>query len=226
MTTAFANRAVAELFDAAAPSYDRQSNAYTLGRRAAALAALVQGRCVDLGGGTGAVLARLRDRSTALHADIAPGMCRVARGRLGCATVCCDAEAIPLADDSFDTVVSAEMIYYLKHPQRFLREAHRILRPGGRLLLSTTNPWMTWLDRGRSLLRRLGLSGMFFDDGSPSFIPLRRLRQMLHESGLRLESAKRIVVLPFACCDRLNRVLEHSGLNHFGLFLIVAARKV
>ncbi|MGH7127461.1 MAG: class I SAM-dependent methyltransferase, partial [Planctomycetaceae bacterium] len=43
-------------------------------------------------------------------------------------------------DASFDVVILFEAIYYLKHPKRFLIEARRVLRPGGRLLISTVHP--------------------------------------------------------------------------------------
>ncbi|MBI4717040.1 MAG: methyltransferase domain-containing protein [Planctomycetes bacterium] len=194
-------------------------------RLAEAIASLAEGRCLELGGGTGAVAERVADRRTFVHSDIAPAMCRTARTKLSCFRTCVDAEAIPFADGSFDTVLSAEMIYYLRDPQRFLHEAYRVLRPGGRLVLSTTNPLMRWMDRGRAWLRGCGVRGMFFDDGSPAFISLRRLRAMLAAAGLTLERAHSIVPLPFESMDALNRRLECTPIGRVGLFMIVTARK-
>jgi SAM-dependent methyltransferase len=48
-----------------------------------------------------------------------------------------DALNIPLPDESADTVVSLETIEHVADPARFLDEVARILRPGGRLVLST-----------------------------------------------------------------------------------------
>lgn len=48
------------------------------------------------------------------------------------------AEAQPFRDASFDTVLGLSMITYLPEPLRFLREVHRVLRPGGMLLLECT----------------------------------------------------------------------------------------
>lgn len=48
------------------------------------------------------------------------------------------AEAQPFRDASFDTVLGLSMITYLPEPLRFLREARRVLRPGGVLLLEFT----------------------------------------------------------------------------------------
>jgi len=48
-----------------------------------------------------------------------------------------------LASGSFDWVVSFEMFEHLEEPAKYLAECHRVLRSGGRLILSTPNraPW-------------------------------------------------------------------------------------
>ena len=222
---ALSNYQIAGIFDAAAESFDARSNPYTMRRRAEALAAKVYGRSLEAGGGTAAVTAALADQSKAIHSDIALGMCRIAREKVGCPSICLDAEQIPFADASIDTAVSAEMICYLERPKCFISEAHRVLKPRGRLVLSTTNPAMTFLERGRTFLRRLGFSRMFFDDGSPAFMALDHLTAMLEQTGFTIEEVRYIVVLPFACLDRLNRLLERTFLRRFGLFIVIVAKK-
>ena len=48
------------------------------------------------------------------------------------------AEAQPFRDGSFDTVMGLSMLTYLPEPGRMIAEAHRVLRPGGVLLLEFT----------------------------------------------------------------------------------------
>lgn len=48
------------------------------------------------------------------------------------------AEAQPFRDGSFDTVVGFSMLTYLPEPVRMIEEAHRLLRPGGVLILEFT----------------------------------------------------------------------------------------
>ena len=44
-------------------------------------------------------------------------------------------EAMPFADDSFDTITTVESFYFWPDPQENLREVYRVLKPGGTFLL-------------------------------------------------------------------------------------------
>lgn len=50
-----------------------------------------------------------------------------------------DAADMPWPDASFDAVLLFEAIYYLPDVEAFFREARRVLRPGGHLLIATAN---------------------------------------------------------------------------------------
>ena len=50
-----------------------------------------------------------------------------------------DAQEIRLADGAVDTVLLFEALYYLTDPGRFIAEAHRVLKPGGVLIICTVN---------------------------------------------------------------------------------------
>jgi ubiquinone/menaquinone biosynthesis C-methylase UbiE len=58
-----------------------------------------------------------------------------------------DAQELPFQSESFDLVLLFEALYYLASFGRFLREARRVLRPGGRLLMVTANPDWTGFNR-------------------------------------------------------------------------------
>ena len=51
---------------------------------------------------------------------------------------------IPVADATFDTVISCETIEHVVEPMKAMKELHRVLRPGGRLLLTTPITWARW----------------------------------------------------------------------------------
>ena len=67
------------------------------------------------------------------------------------ALVAADAAALPLRNQSVDTVVSASTLHDWADPAAALAEARRVLRPGGRLLL------LDWC-RERVTMRALNLA--------------------------------------------------------------------
>src|SRR3954453_20656477 len=48
-----------------------------------------------------------------------------------------DDGSVPAPDDSFDALLSTQVLEHVDDPALYLAEAHRVLRPGGRMLLST-----------------------------------------------------------------------------------------
>jgi 2-polyprenyl-3-methyl-5-hydroxy-6-metoxy-1,4-benzoquinol methylase len=82
---------------------------------------------------------------------------------------------LPWPDATFDVVISTEGIEHLENHFAFLREISRILKPGGRLLLTTPN--ITAL---RSRVRFF-FSGFFGRDGRPLN---ESQRHPLHHIGL------------------------------------------
>jgi demethylmenaquinone methyltransferase/2-methoxy-6-polyprenyl-1,4-benzoquinol methylase len=75
-----------------------------------------------------------------VHTDINASMLRVGRDRLLDAghvlpTVVCDAEKLPFASESFDRVSVGFGLRNMTHKEVALAEMHRVLKPGGKLLV-------------------------------------------------------------------------------------------
>jgi SAM-dependent methyltransferase len=52
-----------------------------------------------------------------------------------------DGRTLPFANASFDAVLCSQVLEHVFAPDEFLREIHRVLRPGGVLLLATPFTW-------------------------------------------------------------------------------------
>lgn len=51
--------------------------------------------------------------------------------------VCASAYQVPFPDSSFDVVISSDVIEHVQQPELLLQEAYRLLKPGGRAVIST-----------------------------------------------------------------------------------------
>jgi len=96
---------------------------------------------LDIGCGTGALLHEVQTIEPSLDVcgvDLSAEMLRVARDRLrrGTPLVRADVGCLPLAAATFDVVVSSSSFHYWEPPERGLAEIARVLRPGGRFVLT------------------------------------------------------------------------------------------
>jgi demethylmenaquinone methyltransferase / 2-methoxy-6-polyprenyl-1,4-benzoquinol methylase len=144
-------RRVRSVFDSVAPRYDVMNDLMSLGLHRAwkaytVLAADIRPghRVLDLAGGTGdlaqAFARKVGGDGMVVHTDINAAMLRVGRDRLLDAglvlpTVVCDAEKLPFESESFDRVSVGFGLRNMTHKDLALAEMHRVLRPGGKLLV-------------------------------------------------------------------------------------------
>jgi SAM-dependent methyltransferase len=100
------------------------------------------GRVLEVGSGAGLGLSYLRDHTGgAVGADYTLSLLQQSRAHVPDVPLTRgDAQALPFADGSFDLVLMLEMIYYVEGAIRALEEARRVLRPTGRILITTPNP--------------------------------------------------------------------------------------
>jgi len=100
----------------------------------------------DLGAGEGLVSQLLAHRARQVWCiDNSPRMVEVGtelaakNGLANLAYKLGDIERVPLADKSVDLAILSQALHHAQHPQRAVDEAHRILRPGGQVLVLDLN---------------------------------------------------------------------------------------
>ncbi len=107
-------------------------------------------RVLDAGCGPGVYTEWLLDHGAeVVGLDASPKMIRLAKERIGDRAEILQADlGRPLdflADCSFDLVLSALTLDYVRDWERLFGELHRLLRPAGRLVFSVGHPYSDWV---------------------------------------------------------------------------------
>lgn len=101
---------------------------------------------LDVGAGTGALATAListMPQTQLILSDIAFPMVNFAKTSLATPNthyLCSDAEAIPIANDTVDLIISNMTFQWCPNPKQLYKELFRVLKPEGRLLFSTVGP--------------------------------------------------------------------------------------
>jgi ubiquinone/menaquinone biosynthesis C-methylase UbiE len=150
MPEAPARDAIRSGYDRWASVYDHDGNPLLALEDPVVRAAIGDARgmsVLDLGCGTGRHTTWLVERGASVTAvDFSEGMLAEARRKVGTTAVrflVHDLETpLPLADGGFDLVVSGLVLEHLTGLSAFFREARRMLRTGGRAVVSAMHPAM------------------------------------------------------------------------------------
>jgi 2-polyprenyl-3-methyl-5-hydroxy-6-metoxy-1,4-benzoquinol methylase len=122
---------------------------------------LIGRRVLDAGCGYGRFSAEVAARgASVVSVDIGPRLVRLAIQRAGGRGVAADACALALRDESFDIVVSSEMLEHTHAPARAVHELARVLRVNGLLVLTTPNRVWQPIVRAASRLRLRPFDGV------------------------------------------------------------------
>src|SRR5262245_6322344 len=204
-------------------------------------------RCLDVGCGTGRNLQLLASYGRAFGTDLSPLALDFTRRRGASDVTRSSATALPYRDDTFDVVTLLDVLYHQQvgDVAGSLREAHRVCRPGGLLLV--TDSAFEWLkgphdvavhaarrfrreelaatiaESGFTVVKRSYMNALLFPIAlAVRFAERRRFGSTAHSS---LDLPSRPVNAALAAIYGLEaRLLRHTSLP-FGLSVLLAARK-
>jgi len=174
------------------------------------------GLLVDLGTGTGRMLELLSRRyERAVGFDINHTMLDYARSKIeqagihGASVRHGDLYEVALSDGAADAVIMHQVLHFLTEPGQAIREAARILSPGGRLIIVDFAPHTMEFLRERYAHERLGF-------------PEPQMAQWLAEAGLRLDGSRSLAPVAQAGEGKLTVTVwtaarpGHADLVHAG----------
>lgn len=181
------------LWDKQARSYDRQIAFFEriqFGGGRAWVCSRATGDVLEVAIGTGRNLPFYPAGVQITGVELSPVMLAIARQRAGDLGIEADlregdAEALPFADNSFDTAVCVLSLCTIPDPAQAIAEMARVLKPGGKLLLLDhigSRWWPVW-----AVQRLIEL----FSSRSGEFMTRRQL-PLLAPAGLRVVDAEQL----------------------------------
>lgn len=129
-----------------------------------------------------------------------------------------------ISDNSFDFAVSFQVVEHIQNDIKFIDEIHRVLKPGGKLLLTTPNrlmslsrnPWHIREYTGEELQRRVGrvfktveLKGVYGSAKVNEYHEKNKesVNRIMHFDILKLQYRlpRWVLKIPYDIMNRLNR---------------------
>jgi 2-polyprenyl-3-methyl-5-hydroxy-6-metoxy-1,4-benzoquinol methylase len=202
-------------YDGIAADFDQIMNPYDLRRRLEVVfdqlladVDLAGLRVLDAGCGTGPFSQRALARgATVVGLDLGVNLLKAARRKGVCDVVAADAARSAFADHTFDVVVSSECIEHTPSPRATIHDLVRVLRPGGRLVLTCPNRFWYW---SCALANALGVRPYRGLEHWPSW---SALRQWLQDAGVAIHRHVGLHLFPFVltATHPALRMLDRAG---------------
>ena len=133
-----------------------------------------------------------------------------------------EADALPFCDNSVDAVLLSHNLEFTPDPHHVVREAHRVLRSDGYLLLTGINPYsmVGLLKCWPALKHRYPWQGRFFS--------VSRVKDWLHLVGFEILSEQRFFCSAMVAGEHSEGILQQWTERYFSYFAssyIIVARK-
>jgi ubiquinone/menaquinone biosynthesis C-methylase UbiE len=130
-----------------------------------------------------------------------------------------DAEKLPFADASFDAAVATAIIEHVPHPDQFVSEIRRILKPDGVCIITTPVPFFEEIASKFGFLKE--------DDHQETF-NLKKLTSLVASNSFEILESQKFMMSPvgFPAELSIEKAMRKMGLSLILLNQLVAGRKI
>lgn len=131
---------VKQFFDMAGEDYENLRYPYMREIRAEAVRKELRGGLIlDVGCNCGHLAGEYLSGQKLVGIDISLSCLKKANARCKGSFINASAQSLPFREKSFSSIVCSEALYYLKYPGVFLKDAYRLLIPGGKIIVLSSN---------------------------------------------------------------------------------------
>lgn len=131
---------VKNFFDSAGEDYENSRYPYIRTVRAKAINEELSGKLIlDVGCNCGHLICEYLSGQKLVGIDLSLKCLKIASIKCKGSFINASAAALPFKEKVFNSIVCSEVLYYLKYPGDFLENAYRLLIPGGKLIVLSSN---------------------------------------------------------------------------------------
>lgn len=160
-------------------------------------------KLLDAGCGTGWFSARaVQQGAQVTSLDVGKKLLQEVAKKCSSTLVVGDVLNLPFTANTFDVVVSSEVIEHTTNPLKALKEFYRVLKPGGLLVVSTPNARWYWALQIAQFLRLRPYQGY------EHWLSHEQLKHGLLQAGFRIRALHGIHAFPFVL-PILNPLLDY-----------------
>ncbi|MGB1274329.1 MAG: methyltransferase domain-containing protein, partial [Nannocystaceae bacterium] len=126
-------------------------------------------------------------------------------------------EHLPFDDGQFERILSSLVLSYVNNPLETLREFHRCLAPGGRLVISSMRPDVDMSRIYRNLMMKLERGQGKLPEGMTRAVFVEEVRHYVNSAAFLLKLAEEGQFVFFSR-DEMRRLVERAGFRRVEVF--------
>tara|TARA_Y100000034_G_C6908865_1_gene422662 strand:- start:4731 stop:5387 length:657 start_codon:yes stop_codon:yes gene_type:complete len=206
-------------FENQAEDYIKQKYRYTGIRRIQVLQKYIFGKVLELGSSEKLTPLLHKNSKSSIILDISFNILKKTTITKNSFLINGDGTKLPFKSNSFDTIICSETIYYFDKPIEFIKEAKRVLKKNGTLLVVNLNPFWFFT---MSIWVLLGLVNKDDCNYVKNKIPYaKKVKKWMRKEKFKNIDIKGFCVIPLKHFE----ILDKTPLQMFGFIKLIKGRK-